>query len=92
MAHLIDNEFASYALTEEEALQGSILTITQKQVIQNQLSSIAEQKINLIFDTDKPDSFIQEEAYLKGQLEMLRHLLDVSTASEEIFNNPENNT
>lgn len=83
MAHLIENDFTSYAMTEEEALQGSILTIGQKQVIQNQLAIVAAEKLSLEFDTAKPAEFTQQEAYKKGQLDVLRFLLESSDASEE---------
>lgn len=92
MAHLIDNEFACYDLTEEEALQGSIFTLTQKQVIQNLLAKAAAEKIHLELDVDKPDKFIQQEASLKGQLDILNYILEASDASEEIVNNPQYDT
>jgi len=91
MAYLIANEFACYDMTEEEALQGSILTITQKQVIQNLLAKAAEEKIHLEFDVKNPSKFIQEEASLKGQIDILNYLLDASAASQEIITNQEDN-
>ena len=83
MARLQDNDFSSYALTEEEELQGALLTITQRQVIQNQLSAVACEKLALEFNTDKPDSFIQQEAYKRGQLDLLSYLLDQSQSAVE---------
>ena len=91
MAYLIANEFACYDMTEEEVLQGAILTITQKQVIQNLLAKAAEEKIHLEFDVENPNKFIQQEASLKGQIDILNYLLDASTASEEIIASQEDN-
>ena len=34
MSVLIANDFSTYKLTDDEALQGSILTVTQRQVMQ----------------------------------------------------------
>ena len=41
-----DSPFQSWNLTPDEFLAGSILTITQKQVLQNQIAQIAIQKNN----------------------------------------------
>lgn len=93
MAYLIENDFSSYNLTEEETAQGSILTITQKQVIQNDIAICAQEKINLEYDSLNPQLFMQQEAKLAGQLQALRYRLECSeTAEEEILfklNNPE---
>jgi len=78
MSVLLPNDFSSWSLTEAEVLEGSILTITQKQVIQNQLSLVAAEKINLQFDPESPEGFIQKEASLQGQLSILRFLLEAS--------------
>jgi len=97
MAHLIDNDFSSYELNDEEAVQGSILSITQKQVIQNDIAVYAEEKLNLEFDTNNQMLFVQQEAKLAGQIQALRYRLQCSEASEEELRyrenpNPENNT
>jgi len=83
MARLRDNEFSSYTLTDEEELQGSLLTVTQRQVMQNQLSAAVSEKITLEFDTDKPDKFMQQEAYKRGQIDILNFILASSDAAEE---------
>lgn len=91
MAHLIANEFACYDLTEEEALQGSILTLTQQHVIQNLLAKAAEEKIHLEFDIDSPSKFIQQEASLQGQMAILNYMLEASVTSQELIANQDNN-
>ena len=89
MAALIPNVFSSYELTEKEALQGSVFTVLQIQYMQNQLSGIAEEKINLEFDPANPTAFVQMEASLKGQMDILTFLISSSAVSEDILNNPD---
>jgi len=83
MATAIDNEFSSYELTDEEAIQGAIFTITQKQVMQNHLAQIAGEKLALEFDVTNPNKFIQDDSYKKGQLDFVKYLIDCSLVAEE---------
>ncbi len=89
MAHLIPNDFSSYELTEQEEIEGAILTITQKQVIQNYLSAAACEKNGLEYDPAEPLKFAQQEASLKGQIDAYRFILSASDAAEEFLINPE---
>lgn len=91
MAQLIANDFSSYELTDEEALQGSILTITQKEVMQNDIATYAQEKLNLEFDSNSQLLFAQQEAKLAGQMQALRYRLDCSDAAEEELNYRDNN-
>ena len=83
MATIQINSFTSWELTKEELLSGTILTVLQKQVLQNRLNEAAETKLNLVYDTLDPIKFAQNEAYLKGKIEFIRYLLDASEAAEE---------
>lgn len=83
MSNMIATSFTAYQLTDEEVLAGSILTIGQKEVLQNLLSVTAEQKMALEFDVANPETFIQEEARLKGWIECIRYQLDASQAGVE---------
>lgn len=76
----INNIFTSYSLTDKEKLQGTILNTDQKAVIQNMLSLVAQQKLGLKFSATQ--EFIQEEAYLSGQMDLLSNLLESSDAAE----------
>ncbi len=89
MATLITNTFSAYHLTDQEALQGSILTITQLQVLQNQLAQVAEEKLALDFDPTNPTTYAQQEAYMKGQMDLLLYIIDSSQASADTLNNPD---
>ena len=82
MSHLIQNTFSTYQLDEDELVQGTLLTTLQKQVIQTQIGTIADEKLRLEFDSDKPMQFMQQEAYKRGQLDALNYLLQASEALE----------
>jgi len=83
MAVLIPNQFSTYKLTEEEVLEGSKLTITQKQVMQNHLASIASEKLSAAYDPSDSLKSIQEESYHRGQIDLITYLLDQSDAADE---------
>lgn len=76
-----------FNLTEEERISGSILTIQQQQVIQNQIAQVAEERLALSFDPLNPVKFAQQDAELKGQIGALKYLLAVSDESvKEVAN------
>lgn len=83
MAEVVPNVFTSYNLSDEETLGGSILNISQKQILQNELSQIAEQLLALTFDPANPIDFAQQHSYLSGQMSMLRIQLLRSDESEK---------
>ncbi len=78
-----DSPFQSWILTADEALEGSILTITQKQCIQNQVATLAMERINLETEPAQPLKTLQQEAFLKGQIASLQYLLTLSASGEE---------
>ena len=84
MSTLIPNTFSSYQLTREEDISGRILNTQQKQVLQNQLSSIATDKLNLIFNPKEPEDYAMQVAYKQGQLDFINYLLAESEETEAI--------
>lgn len=78
--------FTAFALTEEDTLEGSIYTSLQTKVLQNMLAAVAESKLALEYDVTNPSSFIQQEAFLAGQLAILRQLIDTSASCAEAKN------
>lgn len=80
--------FQSWVLTPQEELQGSIYTITQKQVIQNRITELAHSRINLAYDPLNPAVFMQQDADLRGQILALSSLLDQSAIAENQVANP----
>ena len=81
MAHPITNTFTSYKLTEEEQVSGQTLTSNNIMIIQNLVSSIAEEKLGLKFDPLNPMAFAQREAELNGQIGILKFLIELATSS-----------
>lgn len=77
------SSFQSWVLSEAEILQGSILTTSQKQCIQNQIVSLAERKLNITFDPSNPLNFAQQEAELRGSIDALKYLLSLSESAEK---------
>ena len=88
MAVLVTNSFSSYEMTEEEVREGSILTITQVQLLQSDMATLSEEKLALIFTPSNLDEFIQQEAYLSGQITNIRCILDRSLNAIEERSNP----
>ena len=91
MAHLIPSSFSQYELTEEEELQGQILSVTQAHVIQNQLAACAEEQLLIKFDPEKTQQFVQENSFKQGQIEILKYLLIMSESAIEIRTERANN-
>lgn len=79
----LDSTFTVWSLTEEEQLQGAILNQSQKQVLQNRLADIADQKLNLTFDPVNPTDFALQDSFLRGQMDIIRFFLLSSNESEE---------
>lgn len=60
-----------------------LLSVLQKQVIQNQIAELAEQRINLVYDPLAPDKFLAATTYTKGQIDALKYLLECSDITEQ---------
>lgn len=78
---IIPHTFNRYALSDEELRAGQALTISNQAVIQNLIATVAEQKLQLVLDPEKITDFAMQEAYLRGQIDILQHLLDLSQIS-----------
>jgi hypothetical protein len=86
---MMDNPFQAIDLSARDEANGQILNSLQKAVLQNQRAAIATQKINLVFTPNDVLSYTQQEAFLKGQLDLIEYLLDASLASEEAAATPQ---
>jgi len=82
MSHPKVNTFTSYELSKEEYISGCTLNYLTLSVIQNLRSELAEEKLNLTFTPNNVLDYTQQEAYLKGQIDMLNHLLDLHEAAQ----------
>jgi len=83
MSHPQPNTFTTYKLSEDEQRNGSSLTSLTVSVLQNLRSSIAEEKLNLVFTPNDVLSFTQQEAYLKGQLDILAYILAANEEAQQ---------
>lgn len=81
MPHPVPNSFTSYHLTEDEQRQAEQLSSLTVANIHNLRSNIAQEKLTLTF-TNQQD-FIQQEAFLRGQLDILTYLLDCNENSQQ---------
>lgn len=77
-----DNPFQSWVLTPTELFNGQILSITQKQVIQNQIAQMCVERINLVLDPNNVSAFVQRDAELKGSIGALTYLINLSISAE----------
>lgn len=75
MAVAAENEFCEYNLTEEEQIEASILSPLQVMNIKNKIAMYTRERIAIKFDPLNPILFAQQEAAIKGSLEVLNYLL-----------------
>lgn len=74
-----DSSFICYNLSQEEEMQGRMLSYEQELVIQNEIAVYAEEKVALVYDVNKdPIVFAVSVAALDAKLEVLKFLLMVS--------------
>lgn len=83
MSQLTINTFSKFDQTEQEQLAGTHYTTEQLQFIQNQIASLAEQRLALTPDPERYNVFIQDEAHLKGQISAYMYLLDCHKATQD---------
>lgn len=89
MSKITLSSFTQFAQTEQEQLSATSLTTETKQFIQTEYSKIAEQRLALEPDPNNYSAFIQQDAFLKGQMQFARWLLDCATETESILATPE---
>ena len=73
-------------VSEAEVIAGMQLTSANVIHIRNQILDLVEEKLNLPFTPNDVLSYTQKEAYLKGQIDILRYLLDASETQTQSFN------
>lgn len=77
----IPTSFTSYQLNANDTKLGQTLTSLNIAVLQNLLSQLAEEKLNLEFTPNDVLSYTQQEAYLKGQMDVVKFIM---AANEEV--------
>lgn len=87
MSTRVDTSFSRYTFTEDEALQAEVLTVLQKQRLQNLMSEAAETQIALVVDPNNINEFLQQQAYNSAKIELIKYLLEASEVAEnELLN------
>lgn len=89
MSNITLSTFTQFSFTEAEQLAATSLTTETKQFIQTEYSKIAEQRLALEADPNNYPAFIQQDAFLKGQMQFARWLLDCAAETEKILATPE---
>ncbi len=89
MAVQLATSFTAWQMTDEELKAGKTLSLCQIQFLQTQQAEIAQQRLNLDLDIQNPVKFAQDEALLKGQLQMIAFLLaSHEEANPTVVSNP----
>lgn len=79
----MNSPFTSWDMTTKEVLAGCLLTLAQKQNIQNIIAAYATEKLQRDIDPINPIVSIQADAKASGQISALQYLLDLSAQAEE---------
>ena len=77
------SSFTFHNLSDTDKLNGAILTDLQKRVIDNEVATIAEQILLLKYDPNNQLRFVQDDSFLKGQLQAYQYLLLRSDDSQQ---------
>jgi hypothetical protein len=87
MSKILPSLFTVYELTEEELTAGQTLTACNLMVLNNMLSQYATEKLSLRFDPASPSNYLQAEAELMGQINLLRQII---SSHEEVIESTNN--
>lgn len=82
MAEVKVNPFAGYIFTAEELIRAATFNMEQRMYIQTVMSDCATEKINIEPTSMSLNKFLQQEAYLRGQIDILGYLLDAEPKQE----------
>lgn len=87
------SDLVTYILSEEEVNLGHLLTHYNVGVIQNRRVEIVQQLASLTPSTmsaEGKETYWQQEAYLRGQLDILSHLIAAHNAVYEASQSQQN--
>lgn len=73
----LNSDYQRYQFTEEELATGYEFSPLTRAKLQDLLATKAVARLSLNYDFQNPGSFLQEEAYLKGQMELLVEVLAI---------------
>ena len=86
MQHNLLSDLTTYDLPPEEELHSSVLSVGQQAVIQNLRVEIIRQLAFLSpidMTPEQQQAFWQQEAYLRGQHDILMNLMERHTAAQQ---------
>ena len=83
MATILPTSQTQYLLSEQEELEGMLLTTNQKFRIQNLIASHSDQIMGMLYDPEHQLAYLQADACFKGKRELLIQLLEDSKNAEE---------
>jgi hypothetical protein len=86
-----NSDCVTYVIEEQELLSGCALNYLQRAVIQNMRVEIMQQLVSLTPSTmsqEGKETYWQQEAYLRGQLDILTNLISKADAVSESLQNP----
>lgn len=89
MAELKANPFAGYIFTDEEMVRASTFHMENRMYLQTVMSDAACEKIALEPAQHSLLSYIQKEAYLRGQIDIINYLLDAQVSPTRVRPNAE---
>lgn len=75
MPQQIASIFDEYVLTDEELKVAVTFNNLQRLYMQSKVSQYAVQKLNILYDPTKSHEFMQNEAYIRGKIDVLLELL-----------------
>lgn len=94
MQHNLNSNYITHIMNESEILSGTVLNYLQKGVLQNRKVEVMEQLVGLTptsMTEDGKETYWQQEAYLRGQLDILTHLLTASESVEQTLEQTQSN-
>jgi len=91
MSSLVPSRFQRYKFSEEEEIQGALLTTLQLEVIRNEQAIKAEEVLNLKLEEGKEKEFFQQQASLEGQISAYGYLIAKHEWAQDVMESRANN-
>jgi hypothetical protein len=76
--------FTRYELSPQEERQGMMLSDFTRGLLHNDRANLVQDRLNMEFTPDNLIGFTQNEAYIKGKIDLLTELLEMNPADIEV--------
>ena len=84
----VDSILPEDPISEQDAISGMTLTYNQIRILKNRRIQLVVEKAFMSLDSNVPSTYMQNEAYLRGKLDLLNELFDnhkaVTTPTQEV--------